>query len=190
MIVTCPRCFRDNDVSWQRLPDHMIMYICSGGHGGSGPHPWVASQQSQVTEGAAAEGVTDELLEPLLACVVPGEPFAEYGVVEYRFRVAHPSLFRAHVREQSHVLTGKRLFTASGIRFGVALGRLARSGELLSRYGPATGAWAYNGQMTYWAVPPQPRGNSLTWAAFGAQLGRPADWTDEDRAAAREPPAS
>ena len=183
MTITCPRCFRDDDVSWQRLPDHMIMYECSASHGGSGPHRWIASRQSRPAEGAAEEGVTDELLEPLLACVVPGEPFAEYGVVEYRFRLAHPGLFRAHVREQGHVLTGRRLYTASGVRFGVALARLARSGELLSRYGPATGAWAYNGQMTYWAVPPQPRGDPLTWAGFCAQLGRPADWTDEDRAA-------
>jgi hypothetical protein len=184
VIVTCPRCFRDDEVSWQRLPDRMIMYVCSDGHGGSGPHTWVASRELLLTQEAAADGVTDELLEPLRACVVPGEPFAEYGVVEYRLRVAYPELFRAHVRQQGHVLTGKRPFTASGVRFGVALSRLARTGELLSRYGPATGAWAYNGQMTYWAAPPEPSGVPLTWAAFCAQVGRSPEWTDEDRAAA------
>jgi hypothetical protein len=122
-------------------------------------------------------------MEPLLACVVQGEPFAEFGVVEFRFRQRHPQLFRAHVREQGHVLTGTRLYTASAVRFGVALSRLARSGDLVSRYGPATGAWAYNGQMTYWAVPPVPNGELLTWVRYCAQLDRSPDWTDEDRAA-------
>ena len=44
-----------------------------------------------------------------------GEPFPEYGVVEYRFRQQYPELFRAHVREQGHVLTGARLYTASAV---------------------------------------------------------------------------
>jgi hypothetical protein len=123
-------------------------------------------------------------LEPLSACVPPGEPYVEYGVVEYRFRQRYPDLFRAHVHDRGHVLTGKQVATASGVRFGVALGRLARAGELISRYGPATGAWSYNGQVTYWARPPEPAGPPLTWAAFCARLGRSAEWTEEDRNAA------
>src|SRR5258708_14761049 len=106
VIIRCAGWFRGEGVSWQRLPDHMIMYVCSASHGGSGPHTWIASRQSRPAEEAAEEGVTDELLEPLLGCVVPGAPFAEYGVVESRFRRAHPGLFRAHVRDQAHPLTG------------------------------------------------------------------------------------
>jgi hypothetical protein len=81
------------------------------------------------------------------------------------------------------VLIGTRGYTASAVRFGVALSRLARSDELVSRYGPATGAWAYNGQMTYWAVPLVQNGEPLTWVRYCARLGRPADWTENDRAA-------
>src|SRR5690348_2436372 len=69
MIVTCPKCFRADDVSWQRLPDHMIAYICSAGHDGTGSHDWVGTEAAVVNEDSAPEGVTDELLEPLSACV-------------------------------------------------------------------------------------------------------------------------
>jgi hypothetical protein len=131
----------------------------------------------------ASEGVTDDLMEPPLACVVPREPFAEYGVIEYRFRQQYPELFSAHVRDQRRVLIGTRDYTASAVRFGVPLSRLARSGDLVSRYGPAAGAWAYNGQMTYWAEPPVQDGELLTRARYCASIGRPPSWTDEDRAA-------
>jgi hypothetical protein len=138
-----------------------------------------------VWEPDQIDGVTDELLEPLLACVRPGEPFVEYGVVEHRFRLDYPALFAAHVADRGHVMLAPKVATASGVRFGVALGRLARTGELVSKYGPATGAWSYNGQVTYWARPPAPGGADLSWQAYCASLGRSADWTDEDRAAAR-----
>lgn len=158
------------------------MYVCSADHGGEGVHTWLRSQQPGA-QALAAEGVTGELLEPMLACVVPDEPFAEYGVVEYRFRERYPALFRAHVRDRGHVLMDTPLVTASAVRFGFALSRLARPGELVRRFGPATGAWAYNGEMSYWAVPPAPQGQPMTWAAYCARVGRSAQWTDEDRAA-------
>lgn len=184
MIVTCPRCFRADDVSYQRLPDHMLVYVCSGAHGGDGPHTWTRSTKGLVAEDAAPEGVTDELMEPLLRCLIPSEPFVEYGVVEYRFRGRFPDLFRAHVFDRGHVLTGKTVATASSVRFGVALYRLIRTGEVLSRHGPATGAWSYNGQVTYWAIPPEPGDEPISWASYCAKIGRSPEWTDEDHAAA------
>lgn len=185
VIVTCPKCFRADDVTWQRLPDHMLAYTCSARHDGAGPHDWVGTEAAMLNDDAAPEGVTDELLEPLSACVEAGEPYVEYGVVEYRLRQRYPELFRAHVRDRGHVLTGTQLATASSVRFGVGLWRLARTGELISRSGPATGAWSYNGQVTYWARPPAPSGDPLTWSAFCEELGRPAEWTEDDHAAVR-----
>ncbi len=75
MIVTCPTCFSADDVSLQRLPDRMVMYTCAGRHGGSGPHEWLRPASGSAADDLAADGVTDELLEPLLACVIAGEPF-------------------------------------------------------------------------------------------------------------------
>ena len=55
MIVTCEKCFSADDVSWQPLPDRMVLYTCSAGHGGDGPHTFVRSRTSvaaQTDEGA------------------------------------------------------------------------------------------------------------------------------------------
>ncbi|MGD9530441.1 MAG: hypothetical protein AB7I38_19320 [Dehalococcoidia bacterium] len=186
MIVTCPRRFSADDVTYRRLPDRMVEYVCSGQHDDDRDHSWLGAQSAARWPLEADDGVTDELLDPLRACVHPGEPFAEYGVVEYRFRCARPDLFIAHIRERGHVMLAPSQATASSVRFAVALGRLARVGELLSEYGRATGAWSYNTQITYWARPPKPSRPHLTWAAFCESSGRSAEWTEEDRAALRE----
>lgn len=170
-----------DEVEYRRLPDRLVEYTCAGRHGGSGEHTWLVSQAKVGWSAAAEEGVTDELLEPLLGCVLPGEPFVEFGIVEYRLRLDRLDLFVAHVRERGHVMLAPGVATASSVRFSLALGRLARSGELVSRYGPATGAWSYNSQVTYWARPPAPN-TELSWSDYCASLGRSAQWTDEDRA--------
>ncbi|MDN5931322.1 MAG: hypothetical protein L0I24_09705 [Pseudonocardia sp.] len=180
MFVTCPKCFSADDVSYRRMPDQMVEYVCAGDHG---EHVWIASQSAASWTTDAVEGVTDELMEPLLQCVVVGEPFVEYGIVEHRLMLARPDLFAAHVRDRGHVMLAPGVATASSVRFAAALGRLARTGELVSRYGPATGAWSYNTQVTYWARPPAPTGD-LSWSAYCVERGRPDTWTDRDRAAA------
>lgn len=181
VFLTCPRCFSADDVAYRRLPDRMVEYTCTGGHDGVGEHTWLTSQLDAGWSAEADHGVTDELLEPLLACVLPDEPFVEFGIVEYRLRLDRPDLFVAHVRERGHVMLAPGIATASSVRFATALGRLARSGDLVSRYGPATGAWRYNSQVTYWARPPAPS-TQLSWADHCLQLGRSSQWTDEDRA--------
>jgi hypothetical protein len=132
---------------------------------------------------SAADGVTDELLEPMLSCIGPDDSMLEYGIVEYRFRERYPDLFRAHVVERGHVLVGKTQTTASAVRFGMALGRLARAGDLAYEYGPATGAWSYNSRISYWCRPPAAGRPRVTWTEFCDSLGRPAEWTDDDRRA-------
>jgi hypothetical protein len=76
---------------------------------------------------------------------------------------------------------GSRAYTASSVRFGVALGRLERMGELVSEYGPATGAWRYNGQVTYWAKTAPSDRSRKTWSDYCAEIGRSPEWTDDDR---------
>jgi hypothetical protein len=39
-------------------------------------------------------------------------------------------------------------------------------------------------QVTYWARPPAPKGEMLSWSAYCAENGRPDVWTADDRAAA------
>ncbi|GLW90021.1 hypothetical protein [Actinokineospora globicatena] len=187
MIITCPRCFSADDVRPpRRLPDQVLQYRCLNRV--HGDHEWLTTRQAVQPLGTVEEGVTDELLDPLSRCVEPGDPFLEYGVVEHRLRTRYPDLFAAHVAEQGHSMFGPRPYTASSVRFGVALGRLERMGELVSEYGPATGAWRHNGQVTYWARTPTT--DRLTWAAHCTQLGRSPEWTDNDRADLKQPPAA
>ncbi|GGS32940.1 hypothetical protein [Actinokineospora fastidiosa] len=181
MIITCPRCFSANDVLPPRkLPDHLLQYRCEN-EGAHGIHEWLTTVGAVKGPGEVREGVTDDLLTPLGTCVIQGEPFVEYGIVEHRLRKGFPALFAGHVAEQGHSMFGPRTYTASSVRFALALGRLERMGELVSKYGPATGAWRHNGQVTYWARPGTPAGQRLTWAEYCARLGRPPEWTDEDR---------
>ena len=110
LIVTCPRCFSFDDVRPpRRLPDGRLEYTCTGEHDDTGAYMWstassaVDSPAGPTSTGrkaaartagrprtslVAEDAAVDELLEPLLACVNVGEPFVEYGVVEYRFRMS------------------------------------------------------------------------------------------------------
>lgn len=206
LIVTCPRCFSFDDVRPpRRLPDGRLEYTCTGEHDDTGAYMWSTassavdapagptstgrkaaartagtSRTSLVTEDAAV----DELLEPLLACVNVGEPFVEYGIVEYRFRMSRPDLFVAHVRERGHPMLGARRGSASTstARFARILRRLETTGQLVMVKGPGTGAWRHDQSIGYWARPPRPTGPLLTWSMFCATQGRTAEWTDEDRA--------
>jgi hypothetical protein len=180
--MTCPRCFSADDVTYERLPDHVVRFACTRNHDSYGPHVWMQTLNAVAFPVDANAGVTDELLEPLSGCVESGEPWVEYGIVEYRFRQRHPELFAAHVRDRGHRMFSSHQVTASGVRFAAALSRLADRGELLKIYGPATGAWAPQ-DVTYWARPPAPSTTSrLTWAQWCLEHGRSPDWTDADRA--------
>jgi hypothetical protein len=155
VIITCPKCFSADDVlPPRRVPDHLLQYRCTNEV--HGDHQWLTTRNAVQPPSDVQEGVTDDLLEPLSQCVDAGDPFVEYGIVEHRLRTRFPDLFATHVAEQGHSMFGSRAYTASSVRFGVPLGRLERLGELVSEYGPATGAWHYNGQVTYWATTPPP----------------------------------
>ncbi|MFC5063668.1 hypothetical protein [Actinomycetospora atypica] len=180
MIQTCPACYRADDVRWSRLPEQMISYVCDDRHEGAGPHFWTAATGSREPTETATAGVTADLLEPLFLCVHEGDPFVEYGVVEYRLRTDFPALFHTHVAERGHSISGHPAPTASSVRFAATLGRLADRGDLLKTWGPATGAWRRNDRVTYWATPSTPPTPRLSWAEFCESIGRSAEWTTTD----------
>lgn len=184
MIRTCPACFRDDEVTYRPVPDGLVRYTCAGRHDDGHEFIWEISREEARTRGdKAAAGVTDELLEPLLACVRPGDPYLEYGIIEYRLAQARPDLFVAHVRERGHVMLAPSRVTASNSRFIPTLVRLASYRQLVKKVGRATGAWRYNNTISYWARPDTPTSSMLSWEGFCAQLGRNPQWTEEDRAA-------
>lgn len=181
VISTCPQCFSADDVTYERLPDELVRLTCSRNHDDGDSHRWIQTLKDASFREDADTGVTDELLDPLSECVEPGEPWVEYGIVEYRFRLLYPDLFAAHVRDRGHRMFGPHKVTASGVRFAATLGRLADRGELVRIHGPATGAWAPQ-EVTYWARPPAPPPTSrITWEAWCVAHGRSPDWTAVDR---------
>lgn len=187
MIVTCPICFNADDVSYQRLPDRQLAYLCRGRHESGRPAEWTRSLTDVDARWMAAEGVTDDLLQPMLACLDPSDGLLEYGIVEYRLRERFPDIFLPHIADRGHVALGTTSATASAVRFGMALSRLARTGDLAFDFGPATGAWSYNGKVSYWCRPPVTGRTRTTWVEWCQQNGRPTEWTDADRGFMRGP---
>jgi hypothetical protein len=174
MSRTCPRCFRADEVTQQRSIDGLWTFTCDDGvaHGDGAPYVWDATNEPLGSEGDVQQSLTP-YLAPLRSCVVPGEPYLEYGVVEWRFRALAPQLFSELVAEHGHTrlnpITSKKSASAY---LAQALGLLAASGELVRVYGPATGTWSYNGRVTYWAAPPAPPTTSrLSWKQFALDNG-------------------
>jgi hypothetical protein len=187
VIITCPRCFNADWVSYVKAPEAGFIYTCTndGNHDPVGDYQWIADphDSSVAFEGWSDSGVTADLLDPL-AQIVRELPhvWLEYGVIEYELRKQYPSLFGQHVGERGHVIIAPKQPTASSVRFAAALVRLERAGVIRSRPGPATGAWSYNHQISHWILEPvQDSAGALSWQERCVALGRPPEWTDDDR---------
>ncbi len=179
MSRTCPKCFTADEVTQRKSIDGLWTFTCDyrSEHEDAAAHVWDASNEDSPVEGDVRQSLSP-YLSPLRACLTPDEPYVEYGIVEWRFRALAPRLFSDLVAEHGHTqlnpIPSKK---SSSAYLAQALGLLAADGELVRVYGPATGAWSYNGQVTYWAVPPGPPTTSrLSWKAFAAAEGlHPAD---------------
>lgn len=188
-IVTCPRCFRDDEVSAERAPDGSgFVYTCvATAHDNGKPHVWVQDPGDPDASSFARDGVLDDLYDPLMALFRPGEPLIEHGIVEDRLRANASAVFAGHVHERGHVALGGLRNTASG-RIGSALGILRAQGQLIVRRGKGTGAWRYNSVIGFWGLPPSELGRPvLTWEQYAADNGRSAEFTDADRVGLTSP---
>jgi hypothetical protein len=112
-------------------------------------------------------------LNDLPQCLVEGESFVEYGVVEYRYSELRPDVYRRLLSDYSHTRIERHKPYTASVFIALALGRLADLGDVLYRVGPATGYWAYNEVISYWALPPGPAEaeSSISWAQFCAVNG-------------------
>lgn len=125
----------------------------------------------------AAEGITAELgvYDDLLECLVPGEPYVEYGIVEHRFSELRPNVYAELLERYGHTRLGPKPYTASAF-LGAALGWLRDHDEILIEFAPATGYWSYNGVIAYCALPPGPAdGSRRTYASYAEALGLDPD---------------
>jgi hypothetical protein len=107
---------------------------------------------------------------------VAGEPPVEYGVVECRYKALNPTRYSFLLDRYGHTRIAAANYTTTSFIAG-ALGRLARHGDIaFGEFGPATGYWAYNSVISYWALPGfDPDPTPTTWKAFATENGLDAD---------------
>jgi hypothetical protein len=170
----CPLCSRDDLIAVEPMGPGVWQYTCANRKHGSAGFAWQATATQRVDEPpdddkAARLGMYDDLP----ACLVPGEPFLEYGVVEHRFSQRRPDVYQKLIDDYSHTRLQRRKPYTASVFIALALGRLAKHGEVLYRVGPATGYWSYNEVISYWALPPGPVdvGVRLTWAQYAEANG-------------------
>jgi hypothetical protein len=174
----CPLCGHDDVVSIVPGGDsENWLYVCTGTTH-KDPYNWTVAIPSAFAGGR--EGVTAELglYDDLLRCVRAEDPWVEHGIVEYRYSRLNPKVYLGELIPRfGHRAQGPRHFSASAL-IAKALGQLRNEGLLAWRYGKATGFWAYNGTISYWAiVPPPPDENRLTWEEFAENGGlAPQEW--------------
>lgn len=179
MSRICPQCHTNDEVTQIRGLGGAWTFTCDfrSKHDDRMPHTWEDTNDADTATGEVRQSLTP-YLSPLRACLAPGQPYLEYGVVEWHFRKVAPQLFNDLVTEHGHrQLNPMATPKSTSAYLAQALGLLAADGELVRVYGTATGAWSYLGQVTYWAVAPGPATTSrLTWKAFAEQQGLdPAD---------------
>lgn len=164
--ITCEH--RDDFVAAMESPDgDEWIYTCtSPAH--ESPLSW-PSKMEQPHSGR--EGICADLglYEDLEACVLSGEPWVEYGVVEHRYRVLRPATYAKLVEDYHHAAHHDRRYTVSSLLVGV-LGQLRKEGILASQVGKPTGFWAKHlGIVSFWSrSPAPPEDSTLTWATYAA----------------------
>ena len=172
----CPLCGVQDDLEPPvRLPNGGWQFACTA-H--TPAHVFEVSPEARVV--AYASGLAGELglHEDLPRCVIQGEPWVEYGIVEYRYGIAHPVEYRRLVDTYGHRSAARTGRYSASVFLASTLGRLARAGLLVLSFGPGTGYWSYDSEISYWAAPPGPvDGERQTWEQFArAENLDPQKW--------------
>jgi hypothetical protein len=179
----CPLCLRDDTVTPLGVKEGRWLFRCSNSrrHPKQPTYEWT-STDAAVLDDDSDPGVMEEfdLFSDLPHCLAAGEPFVEYGIVEFRYKALRPQTYRAIVDRYGHrALEVGRRYTAS-ILLASACRLLASNEELELRWGEATGFWSYNEVVSYWALAPAASEQMLTWADFATSNGLDAStWTIE-----------
>lgn len=148
---------------------------CPGG--GHEPYRWEATAADRTDE-AGASGLAAEmgLYDDLPRCLVAGEPFVEYGVVEHRYSELRPRVYEDLLRRYSHTRIERNKPYTTSVFVASALSWLLRHGDVVVTWADATGYWSYNGVISYWALPPGPaEADRLTWVEYATANGLDPD---------------
>jgi hypothetical protein len=171
----CQVCVRDDSITVDAIGPGLWRYTCSNRrrHPDYKPWPWLSTATDKLDEEATDDLASElGLYDDLPQCIIRGEPFVEYGIVEHRYSQHRPKVYGELVDKYGHTRQGPKRYTASAF-IAAALGRMAARGEVLYQEGRATGYWAYNGTISYWALPPGPAQSdpTLTYNDYAKEAG-------------------
>lgn len=163
----CRTCFSDDEVVRSRDVDGVWWLTCSRTrkHADGLPYSW-PERSGRASDGGAGAVTLEQYLGPLRQCLRPGEPFVEYGVVEWRFRSLAAPLFEELVAEHGHrVFDPRPQRRMASSYLSQALSRLVDRDQAARLYGQGTGLWRDRSDITYWAaLPAPPTASRLSWA--------------------------
>lgn len=172
--VVCQLCGLDDYLQFASLPDDVWEVTCA-----NPAHPaWTWSPTPEHPTGAIAEGIAAELdLFTKLPTLVSADAFDEYGIVEYRFGIAHPRDYASLLELYGHrAQRVGRHHTMSAFLAGV-LRRLHLEGDLDLQWGRGTGYWDYLDTVSYWSRATDSPLSRHTWGAFASGQGLdPRSW--------------
>lgn len=151
------------------MADGELSFTCERkGHPDPGPRTWLHVPEPpdiQGVSGLAAELGLDIALPAIIAA--QHSRWVEYGIVEHGYAHSHPDDFAQIVALFGHRGITPKKYTASAF-IARALGDLSRAGHVLYHPGKATGRWAYNSDISWWAVAPASDWDSrLSWDDAG-----------------------
>ena len=134
-------------------------------HPEPGPRTWLQLPEPPDIPGIG--GLAAELrLDVELPAAIAAQHgrWVEYGVVERAYAHNRPDDFALIVERFGHRAITPTKYTASAF-IARALGDLSRWGHVLYHPGQATGRWAYNSDISWWALAPAPNWEDrLSWA--------------------------
>lgn len=164
----------DEDILGTRFDDNgTYVFTCdrTTGHPVPGPYTWM--QAPEPPDQFGVSGLAEELrldIELPAAMAQYAGYWIEYGVLEAAYATANPHDFATLVDRYGHTAIKATRYSASAF-IASTLGHLSRSGHVLFHGGPATGRWSYNGQISWWALAPEPEWKRRTsWADLGRSM--------------------
>jgi hypothetical protein len=128
----CPLCSRDDQIDITAIGPGVWRLTCHSSRHPDGPYTWQATATERVNE-PAMEGKTAELglYEDLPRCLVKGEAFVEYGVVEHRYSQLRPDVYQRLLDDYSHTRIERHKPYTASVFIALALGRLADVGDVI-----------------------------------------------------------
>ncbi len=138
--LVCPLCGHDEGVNAVPLGPGLWEFTCTGGSRHVEPFNWQTTAAKDSVDEEWMGGKSEELglYDDLPQCFNGGDPWVEYGVVEYRYSQQRPRVYAELLGEYGHTRIGRKSYTTSSFIAG-ALGRLAKAGILAAQFGPRLG---------------------------------------------------